>query len=175
MKTYEFKTKLFGFFNEQMTEKFPLLEGKIFRERLRPDVPSYPYMVLKTGDRDRINKRFESFASDGKIFIRAQYRIEVLFSVYSLYENALEAEQESDAIIDYTEQLFIDTDLTHSILASDGITVNELLAGPVRDLSSFAETNQLFRKEIKIVFEFEDIKEDTPEFGKMLDMHIESK
>lgn len=175
MKTYEFKTKLFSFFNEKMTEKFPGLEGKIFRERLRSDVPSYPYMVLKTCDRERINKRFESFTSDGKTYIRAQYRIGVLFSVYSLRENALDAEKESDEIIDYTEQLFIDTDLTHSILAGEGITINELLAGPVRDLSSFAETNQMFRKEITIVFEFEDIKEYIPEQGKTLDMDINYK
>ena len=175
MKTYEFKTKLFSFFNSRMTEKFPELEGKIFRERLRADVPSYPFMVLKTGDRERINKRFESFNADGKTYIRAQYRIEVLFSVYSLYENPCDAEEESDEIIDYTEQLFIDTDLTHAVLAEDGITINEHLAGPVRDLSSFAETNQMFRKEICIVFEFEDIKEYIPQEGKALYMDISNK
>lgn len=175
MKTYEFKTKLFSFFNSRMTEKFPALEGKIFRERLRADVPAYPYMVLKTGDRERINKRFESFNEDGKTYIRAQYRIEVLFSVYSLYENPCDAEEESDEIIDYTEQLFLETDTVHALLAEEGIVVNELLAGPVRDLSSFAETNQLFRKEICIVFEFEDIKEYIPEPGKELYMDINYK
>ncbi len=172
MKTYEFKTKLFEIFNEKMVEKFPELEGKIFRERLRADVPSYPYMVLKTGDRERINKRFETFSFDGKTCIRAQYRIEVIFSVYSLYENPCDAEKESDEIIDYTEQLFIDTDTTHALLAAEGIAVNELLAGSVRDLSSFAETNQMFRKEVSMVFEFEDIKEYIPDEGKNLYIDI---
>ncbi len=175
MKTYEFKTKLFSFFYGKMTEKFPELKGKIFRERLRADVPVYPYMVIKTGERNRINKRFESFIADEKKYIRAQYRIDVLFSIYSLYENPSDAEKESDEIIDYTEQLFIDTSSTHAELAEDGITVNELLAGPVRDLSSFAETNQMFRKEICIVFEFEDIKEYIPEQGKALDIDITNK
>lgn len=172
MKTYEFKTKLFSFFNDRMTEKFPELKGKIFRERLRSDVPSYPFMVLKTGDRERINKRFESFNANGKTFIRAQYRIGIIFSVYSLYENPCYAEEESDEIIDYTEQLFLDTDLTHALLLEEAITVNELLSGPVRDLSSFAETNQQFRKEICIVFEFEDVKEYIPPEGKELYMDI---
>ncbi len=175
MKTYEFKTKLFSFFNVCMSSEFPMLKGKIFRERLRAEAPSYPFVLLKTGERKRINKRFESYNSDGKNFIRAQYRIEVIFSVYSLYKNPSDAEKESDEIIDYIEQLFLETDSTHVSLAEIGITVNELLAGPVRDLSSFAETNQMFRKEICIVFEFEDIKEHISMEGKELYMDIEYK
>lgn len=175
MKTYEFKTKLFSFFNEKMTEKFPQLEGKIFRERLRADVPSYPYMILKTGERERINKRFESFISGSSTYIRAQYRVEVVFTVYSLSENPLDAEKESDNIIDYTEQLFIDMESTHITLAGFGIVINELLTGGVRDLSTFADTNQQFRKEIGVVFEFEDIKEYIPEKGKELDINIDNK
>ncbi len=175
MKTYEFKTKLFSFFNEKMTEKFPQLEDKIFRERLRADEPEYPYMILKTGERQRINRRFETFTSGEKTYIRAQYRMEVVFGVYSLCPNPIDAEKESDDIIDYTEQLFLDTEDTHLMFMNSGIVINELLSGGVRDLSSFAQTNQQFRKEIGIVFEFEDIKEYIAEEGKELFMDINYK
>ena len=172
MKTYEFKTKLFSFYNSHMTAKFPELSGKIFRERLRLEMPDYPYVVIKTGARERLNKRFEKFFKDSKEYIRAQYRIEIIFSAFALAENPTVAECLSDEIIDYTEQLFLDTESSHYELAEEGICVNELMAGKVMDLSSFASTNQEFRKETSIVFEFEDISEFVPEEGKLLDVNI---
>lgn len=175
MKTYEFKTKLFSFYNSHMTAKFPELNGKIFRERLRQDMPQYPYVVVKTGERERINKRFEKFFQDGKEYIRGQYRIEIIFSAFALSENPAEAEKLSDDIIDYTEQLFIDDESSHYDLMAEGIGINELLSGKVVDLSSFASTNQEFHKETSIMFEFEDVSEFVPEEGKLLDINVECR
>ena len=173
MKTYQFKNEIFEYFNTKMTAEFPTLDGHIFRERLRSIQPEYPFVVLKSNERTRINKRFERYNSGKKTCIKAQYRLPVTFSVYMLSQNSSEAEEFSDNVIDYIEYLFTDCEDTHYTLAEKGIAVNELLNSGVRDLSSFAQTAQEFRKDIDIVFEFEDIQEYSYELGKTVDIDIQ--
>ena len=138
-------------------------------------MPQDPYGVVKTRERGGINKPFEKFFQVGKEFLRGQDRNEVIFAAFALSENPAEAEKLSDDIIDYTEQLFIDDESSHYDLMAEGIGINELLSGKVVDLSSFASTNQEFRKETSIMFEFEDVSEFVPEEGKLLDINVECR
>ena len=172
MKTYEFKNELFVYFNLKLSEKFPELSGKIFRERLRINQPAFPFVVLKSGERSRINKRYEHFLEGNQEHTRVQYRMPVTFAVHDVKNNPIEAEMFSDTVIDYIEMFFADNDTTHNDLREKGIIVNELMVSPVRDTSSFSKTAQEFVREIDIVFEFEDIMTILPDEGKKLSVDI---
>ena len=173
MKTYQFKNALDEFFSGKMAEQYPGLA--VFRERLRSQQPDYPFVVLKSGERTRLNKRFESFQQDGKTCVKAQFRLPVTFSVYALSQNAGDAEKFSDEVIDYIEYLFTDCRDTHFLFFVKGIVINELLNSGVRDLSRFSNTNQEFREDIDIVFEFEDVQKFSYELGEKLDIDIRSE
>ena len=123
----------------------------------------------------RIYKRFEIFHKNGKDLTRKEMRLMVTFGVYTLFndENLGEADELAMELIEFIQDLFTNTQSTFDILAAKGITINERMASDIRDLSTFSQTNQEFRKEIDIVFEFEDIQEFTPEPGKELDIQIE--
>ena len=173
MKTYEFKNELFDYFSGKIIEQYPELEGKIFRERLKIDKPSYPYMCLRSGVRTRLNNRFERFFTDGKEYIRVQYRLPVIFSVHDVREIPMEAEEFTDEVIDYVEMFFAANPTTHIDLGDMGIVINELMCSGVRDLSSFSKTAQEFIKESEVVFEFENLVETTSELGRDLETNIE--
>lgn len=175
MKTYDFKTTLFEYFNQKAKIQFPILENRIFRERLKINQPEYPYVILKSGERTRINKRFECFRIGNTENIRVQYRLAVTFGVHDLRKTPSDAERFSDELIDYIEQFFINDRTTHVDLEARGIVVNELLCSGVRDMSQNATTSQEFIKEIDIVFEFEDIQTITSELGQELETNIEPK
>lgn len=172
MKTYDFKTTLFEYFNQKATTQFPILENKIFRERLKINQPDFPYIIMKSGERTRINKRFECYRTDNAENIRVQYRLPITFGVHDLRKIPSDAEQFSDELIDYIEQFFINNRTTHVDLEGQGIVINELLCSGVRDISANATTTQEFIKEIDIVFEFEDIQTITPELGRELETDI---
>lgn len=173
MKTCTFKNILFEYFNQKVTAEYPELSENIFRERLKINRPDFPFVVMKSGERTRINKRFESYNTDSGTNIRVQYRLPVTFEVHDVKEIPLEAEEYTDNLIDFIEQFFINDELTHADLHSKGIVINELLCSGVRDTSSSALTSQEFIKEIDIVFEFEDIRviKSTP--GKELEAIIQ--
>ena len=173
MKTYEFKNELFNYFNGKIVEQYPELEGKIFRERLKIDKPSYPYVCLKSGIRTRLNNRFERFFSDGAEYIRVQYSLPITFSVHDIKAAPKAAEEFSDEVIDYIEMFFTSNPSTHMDLGNNGIVINEQICSGVRDISSFSKTAQEFVKEIDIAFEFENLVQITSEAGLDLETNIE--
>ena len=172
MKTYQFKNTLFDYFNEKATLAFPELTDKIFRERLKVKKPDYPFIMLKSGERVRINKRFEKYQTSNGDNIRVQYSIPITFEVHALKETPSDAEKFADEIIDFVEQFFISDEQTHSELSAKGIVINELLCSGVRDCGSVTTTSQEFIREIDIVFEFEDIRTISSEAGKEVDFDI---
>ena len=172
MKTYEFKNTLFEYLNNRIIVDIPELNGKIFRERLKINKPSTPFVVIKSGERTRVNKRYEKFIKNDIEYTRVQYRILLTFCVHSIKMSPIEAEQFADNTIDYIERFFIDDASTHADLSGSGIVINELMASGVRDKSAFSETNQEFIRELDIVFEFEDITEIIPEPGLELKTNI---
>lgn len=172
MKTYEFKNKLFEYFNDKTTAKFPELSTKIFRERLKINRPDYPFIMMKSGERVRINKRFEKYDTKAGKNIRVQYRLPITFEVHDIKETPMDAERFTDEMIDYIEQFFISNDITHYELRNEGIVINELLCSGVRDTSSVSTTSQEFVKEIDIVFEFEDVRTETPVSALELEAEI---
>ena len=172
MKTYEFKNKIFEYFNRKITEKFPVLTGKVYRERLKIKKPEFPFVVLKSGERTKINKRYETYYSNDTEYTRVQYRLPVTFEIHDLKATPMDAEILSDDVIDYTESFFEDNEETHTYFQEQGIVINELLCSGVRDTSNISETNQEFVKEIDIAFEFEDLREITSTEGKSVDINI---
>ena len=172
MKTYEFKNTLFEYLNNRIIVDIPELNGKVFRERLRVNAPQTPFVVIKSGERTRINKRYEHFLNNDIEYTRVQYRILLTFCVHSIKTSPVEAEQFADNTIDYLEKFFIDDATTHADLSQSGIVVNELQCSGVRDTSTFSETNQEFIRELDIAFEFEDVTEVIPEPGLELHTNI---
>lgn len=158
MKTCAFKNTLFDYFNSKITSEYPELATKIFRERLKINRPDYPFVVMKSGERTRINKRFEQYETEAGKNIRVQYRQPVTFEVHDLREIPLDAEEYSDNLVDFIEHFFLNEENTHIDLRNKGIVINELLSSGIRDTSSTSVTSQEFVKEIDIVFEFEDVR-----------------
>lgn len=168
MKTYQFKNTIYEYFNEKAVISFAELENKIFREHLKVERPDYPFIMMRSGERIRINKRFEKYKVAGDENIRVQYRIPITFEVHDLQEIPLNAEKFTDEVIDFIEQFFVCDENTHSDLFGKSIVINEMLCSGVRDSSSVSATSQEFIKEIDIVFEFEDIRTYTVPAGKEL-------
>ena len=175
MKTYEFKNKLFTYLNNKIIIDIPELTNKVFRERLKINQPKTPYLVMKSGERTRVNKRHERFTKDNKEYTRVQYRLFITFAIHDIRVSPIESERFSDNVIDYIEKFFLDDESTHSDLSDEGIIVNELLASGVRDTSNFSETNQEFIREIDIAFEFEDLVEIQSTQGLELETKIQSQ
>lgn len=175
MKTYQFKNTLFEYFYSKFIEAYPAFEGKVFRERLKIDKPDCPFLVLKSGERNRINKRFEKFRENNIDYIRANYRMVVNFKLHVLEEKPMQAEAFADEALDFIEAFFLDNESTHADLRDVGIVVNEELCSGIRDQSEFSKTAQEFVRDIDIVFEFEDIKPEASVLGKELETNILSK
>ena len=84
----------------------------------------------------------------------------VTFGVYSQSTEGDFATPEIQAtdIIEYIEDLF-NSPKTFATLSNNGIIVDEKQVSNIRDLSSFEETNYIYRYEIDITFKFDIIKE----------------
>ena len=108
---------------------------------------------------------------------RKEMRLLVTFGVYTLNSDGslVEADNLATELVEYIQDLFTETQSTFDTLSAQGITVNELVSSDIRDLSQFSQTNQEFRKEIDIAFEYDDIQTYTPELGQDLDMEISNK
>lgn len=182
MKISEAKKIIYNFFKEKVCaaypEEFPLYNGacsKIFWDRVKQARPKKPYIMLSDRDVEKIYNRFESFEKDGRHFVRKEMRLPVTFGVYTVANrgNLVEPDNLAAELAEFIQDLLTETQSTFDTLYNFGITVNELEVANIRDLSGFAQTNQEFRKEIDIVFEFDNLEEVKPEFGKALDVEID--
>jgi hypothetical protein len=172
MKTYQFKNLLFEYFYSKFIENYPEFTGKVFRERLKINKPEYPYLIMKSGERTRINKRFEKFRKNDIDYVRASYRISVNFSVHVLEEKPLQAEMLADEAADFIEEIFLDRESTHVDLRNSGIVINEELCSGIRDKSEFSKTAQEFIRDINIIFEFEHMKTESSELAKEIETNV---
>ena len=183
MNTQTARTIIYNFFKEQIIKAYPKVFkldannacGKIFFDRLKQTRPARPYIMLSEGELQKIYKRFESYTIDGITYTRQEFRLPVTFGVYTLANrnNLTEADNTATEIIEYINNLFLNTQSTFDYLSNKGITVNELESSDIRDLSQFQQTNQEFRKEIDIMFEFDNISQNTAELGEALGVNIE--
>ena len=178
MNTIEAKKIIYKFFKDEINTAYPSVfkEGSIFWARTKQEMPAKPYIMLTDSVNTKICKRVENFVQSGKKYTRKEVRLTVTFGVYTLNneENLSDADNFATELIEYVQNLFTVTQKTFDTLYEKEITVNELLASDIRDLSSFSQTNQEFRKEIDIVFEFDDVTE-SPEAEPALGLDIDIK
>lgn len=181
MKISQAKKIIYNFFKNKISTDYPQYfkltnnsTAKIFWDRVKQKKPSKPYIMLTDTDISKIYKRFETFVKNGKQYVRKEMRLFVTFGVYTLKnsDNLSDADTLSTELIEYIQDLFTETQTTFDLLQAQGITINELESSEIRDLSQFSQTNQEFRKEIDIAFEYEDITEYTPEPAKGLEIGI---
>lgn len=181
MKISHAKKIIYNFFKNKISMDYPQYfkltnnsTAKIFWDRVKQKKPSKPYIMLTDTDISKIYKRFETFVKNGRQYVRKEMRLLVTFGVYTLKnsDNLSDADTLSTELIEYIQDLFTETQTTFDLLQAQGITINELESSEIRDLSQFLQTNQEFRKEIDIAFEYEDITEYTPEPAKGLEVDI---
>ena len=182
MNANNVKKIVYDYLKEKIFEKFPehfeLMEypkDEIFWGRLKNESSDKIYITLIDKKISKLNKRFEEYKQDGKYYYKKSKQVLVTFGVYA---NASEdffhlADYLTVDIIEFIESLFTESRDTFNFLAEKGIIINELAASDIKDFSKLNTHTQQFRKEIDIPFEYEDIKEYTPDFGKELDINIE--
>ena len=181
MKISQAKKIIYNFFKSSISKAFPQYFNltnnacsKLFWDRIKQQKPAKPYVMLTDANISKIYRRFETFVQNGKQYVRKEMRLLVTFGVYTLKNsnNLSDADALCSEIIEYIQDLFTETQTTFDILSSQGITVNELESSEIRDLSQFSHTNQEFRKEIDIAFEYDDITTYTPELAEGLKVDI---
>lgn len=175
MKNYQFKTILFEYFCEKILEKFPILNEKIYQKNLLLRRPDYPFLVLEQNSRKRLNKRLDTYSEGENFYIKNNYQATFSFSVHTLFADKNFAENFAEEVIDFVEEFFLFNQTTHIDLLTRGIVVNELLDGEVFDESRCENADHEFVKTIKIVFEYEDLREIQSEEGKDLTINIDAK
>lgn len=181
MKITEAKKVIYNFFKNSISKDYPQYfkltnnaTTKLFWDRVKQKKPAKPYIMLSDANISKIYRRFETFTKDGKQYVRKEMRLLVTFGVYTLKnnDNLADADTLCTELIEYIQNLFTETQSTFDALAAQGITINELESSEIRDLSQFSQTNQEFRKEIDIAFEYDDITTYTPELAKGLNIDI---
>ena len=182
MKINEAKPIIYNFFKNKISDAysdlFPLdsnnATGKIFWDRVKQTRPQKPYIMLSDLAPQKIYKRYEEFEKNGNVYVRKEMRMPVTFGVYTIATNGNLAASDNQAtdLIEYIQDLFTETNETFISLSNQGITINELESSEIRDLSAYSQTNQEFRKEIDIVFEFQDVAEKETELGQALNVQI---
>lgn len=175
MKNYRFKTILFEYFCEKILEKFPILDEKIYQKNLLLRRPEYPFLTIEQNSRKRLNKRLDTYRDGENFYIKNNYQTVISFSVHTLFADKNFAENFAEEVIDFVEEFFLFNQTTHVDLLTRGIVVNELLEGEVFDESRCQNADHEFVKTIKIVFEYEDLREIRSEEGKDLTINIEAK
>ena len=183
MKINEAKNIIYNFFKTEICAKYPEyfpLEsnnacGKVFWDRVKQTRPQLPFVMLTDLEPQKIYRRFERYFQDGKYKVRKEMRMHVTFGVYTIAVNGnlVTADRQATDIIEFIQDLFTENENTFIALQNQGITINEIESSNIRDLSAFQQTNQEFRKEVDIAFEFVDITEETGELGKALNVHIQ--
>lgn len=166
----EIKDSIYSFFKSEMAVTFPELfplddEGfseKIYWKKIRDEEPTKPYIILDDVIKGKLNKACETFRREGdkKLIKRENWMMMVTFGVYAQNTEGDFATPERQAtdIIEHIEDLFNSPE-TFATLSNNGIIVDEKQVSNIRDLSSFEETNYIFRYEIDVTFNFDIIKE----------------
>ena len=166
----EIKDSIYSFFKAEMAVAFPELfplddEGfseKIYWKKIRDEEPTKPYIILDDVIKGKLNKACETYRREGdkKLIKRENWMMMVTFGVYSQSTEGDFATPERQAtdIIEHIEDLFNSPE-TFATLSNNGIIVDEKQVSNIRDLSSFEETNYIYRYEIDITFNFDIIKE----------------
>ena len=181
MQIQQAKTIIYNFLKNKIAVDYPKYFrltnnacSKLFWDRVKQEKPTKPYIMLSDANISKIYRRFETFVQDGRQYIRKEMRLLVTFGVYTLKnsDNLSDADALCTELIEYIQNLFTETQSTFDTLYAQGITVNELESSEIRDLSQFSQTNQEFRKEIDIAFEYDDITTYTPELAKGLEVDI---
>ena len=181
MKIQEAKKIIYNFLKDNITRDYPEYfqlsdnaTAKLFWDRVKQTKPERPYVMLSDSGISKIYKRFESYIQNGKEYVRKEMRLFVTFGVYTLQnsDNLSDADTLCTELVEYIQNLFTQTRSTFDTLSAQGITVNELESSDIRDLSQFSQTNQEFRKEIDIAFEYNDITGYTSEPAEGLEVDI---
>lgn len=175
MKKYQFKTILFEYFNEKITEKFPILSGKIYRENLLLRKPTHPFLTIKTLKTERAQKRFETYYKDNIRYIKSKYKTQVIFTIHSLLADKNSSEKFADDVMDFVEELFLLSLDAQIDLAHRGIVVDEFFDSEIVEENCPINSDREFVKNITLKFEFEDIKEIVADYGKDLEIKINPK
>ena len=177
MKINETKQIIYTFFKTKLEEAYPDIELPVFWRYIEQSEPQKPYIMLSEASVAKLYKRFETFQNYGQGYVRKEMRLLVTFGVYTPNSDGSldEANNLATELVEYIQDLFTETQSTFDTLSAQRITVNELECSDIRDLSQFSQTNQEFRKEIDIAFEYDDIQTYTPELGQDLDMEISNK
>lgn len=166
--------------NAKYPDLFPLDNnnacGNIFWDRIKQSRPQRPFIQLTDGNPQKIYKRFERYYQNGKYHTRKEMRLPVTFGVYTTATdgNLAAADNQAIELIEFIQNLFTENENTFIALHNQGITINELEgSSEIRDLSAFEQTNQEFRKEFDVAFEFIEITEESGELGKALLVNIQ--
>lgn len=183
MKINDVKPIIYNFFKTQLNAEYPLIFPldknnactNIFWDRVKQIRPQRPYVMLTDNEPQKIYRRFERFFKDGKYYTRKEMRLHVTFGVYTTATdgNLVAADNQAIELIEFIQNLFTEKESTFFALHNQGIVINELESSNIRDLSGFTQTNQEFRKEIDIAFEFEDITAESGEPAKGLKINIQ--
>lgn len=183
MKINEVKPIIYNFFKNTLNTAYPLIFpldnnnacGNIFWDRVKQVRPKRPYAMLTDLNPQKIYRRFEQYYKDGKYYVRKEMRMHVTFGVYTTAteNNLVAGDNQATELIEFIQDVFTENENTFNTLYNQGITINELESSGIRDLSGFTQTNQEFRKEIDIAFEFEDITVETAEPAEALNINIQ--
>lgn len=182
MKINKAKDIIYSFFKTKLNAKYPELFpldannacSNIFWDRVKQTRPQPPFVMLTDTDPQKIYRRFEEYYENNKYKVRKEMRLHVTFGVYTVVTNGnlAASDRQATELIEFIQDLFTENENTFITLHNQGITINELESSNIRDLSAYQQTNQEFRKEIDIAFEYIDITEETAELGKALNVHI---
>lgn len=162
------KDKIYSYFKSQMylnyPDLFPLDEmgfsNKIFWKKYKDTEPTKPYILLDDVIKGKINKTHETYRENNKLVKRENWMMVITFGVYSqgTEGDLATPERQASEIIEHIQDLFNSSE-TFETLLNNGIIVDEKQVSNIRDLSSFEETNYIFRYEIDVTFNFDIIKE----------------
>lgn len=182
MKCTDAKKIIYNFFKTELNaayqELFPLDTNnacnKVFWDRVKHNRPQKPYVMLTDQPPQKIYRRFEQYRENNKYKVRKEMRMHVTFGVYTIATdgNLAASDKQATELIEFIQDLFTEKESTFNSLRNQGITINELESSDIRDLSAYEQTNQEFRKEIDIAFEYLDITDEVAELGKALNVHI---
>ena len=183
MKINEVKKKIYNFFKAEINAKYPeifVLDtnnacNNVFWDRVKQTRPQLPFIMLTDGEPQKIYRRYEWYYENYKYKVRKEMRLPVTFGVYTVATsgNLVAADNQATEIIEFIQDLFTEKESTFIALHNQGITINELESSNIRDLSAYQQTNQEFRKEVDIAFEYVDIETEQAEPGKALNVHIQ--
>ena len=182
MNNNEAKDLIYAFLKSEINAAYPDLFpldsnnacSKVFWDRVKHNRPNKPYIMLTDQPPQKIYRRFEQYRQDNQYKVRKEMRMHVTFSVYTIATdgNLAASDRLASNLIEFIQDLFTEKESTFIALHNQGVTINELESSDIRDLSEYEQTNQEFRKEIDIAFEYLDITDENGELGRALNVNI---